>query len=145
MGQGVTLKRALESKRSFLLDTNAISACWKKEPLAKELLSGAGRPRLFTTVANLVECILEADRTARAAANCETRIRALVGEVLPPTPELAFQAMRIFKESRAIPVGVGDAYVAAAARLNRLVIVTQDPDFRGVDDIEFLVEWVSKP
>lgn len=94
MAQGISLSEASDAERGFLLDTNAITAIRRKEQLGRELVSEVGRQRLYTTMVNVFECVLEVQPRSAAANNCKTQVEALVAQVLPPSAELAHEAFR---------------------------------------------------
>lgn len=101
----------------------------------KPIILDRGRDAIVSTV-NVSEVFrwFLANATAEAAEDARGLLQRRC-EVVDFTEPLAVEAARIRHERK---WGLGDSIVLATAQAHGATIVTGDPDFRGLDDVNFV-------
>ncbi|HUH97068.1 MAG TPA: type II toxin-antitoxin system VapC family toxin [Anaerolineales bacterium] len=132
---------------SFVLDTCAILAYLQDEQAAtrvEELLNDARleKCRLFVSIMNLGELLYITERRGGVtkAQDVLALIQQLPIEVLPPDQQAVFAAAHI-KANHA--VSFADSFAVAAATEKKAAILTDDPEFKSVEEI-VTVEWLGQ-
>ena len=129
----------------YLLDTNIVIYVLKRRPV--EVLSSfnANASRMAMSSITLAELLHGAEKSSRVSENL-TAIEDFCSrlEVLPYGPKAAqhYGAIRAAVEKLGQPIGVNDMHIAAHARSEGLVLVTNNMgEFARVPALE-LENWV---
>lgn len=130
----------------YILDAFALLAYLRDEPGAafvQRLLEEAahGQPLLYLSLINYGEILYISERWGGPAAVREVirLVDALPIEVVSPDRTLTFHAAHL-KAQHAF--SFADAFAAALVQAKGLPLVTGDPEFRGMDEIQ--VEWLPR-
>jgi predicted nucleic acid-binding protein len=125
-----------------LLDTNIVSFVMKRHTLAARYqshLTGHTLAVSFMTVAELLEGAALAGWGARRMATLAATIGGLL--VLHSDAALCQQWADVRSQRRAQPISVADAWIAATALANGIVLVTHNPsDFQGIAGLSLITE-----
>lgn len=130
----------------FLLDTNIVSYVLKRRPIEVLSVFNANASRMAISSITLAELMHGAEKSSRVAENLaviEDFCSRL--EVLPYGPKAAqhYGAIRAALEKLGRPIGVNDLHIAAHARSEGLVLVTNNTsEFDRVPALE-LENWVG--
>ena len=130
----------------YLLDTNIVIYVLKRRPPEVLGVFNANASRMAISSITLAELMHGAEKSTRVSQNLEavedfcSRL-----EVLPYTAKAAqhYGAIRAGLEKSGQPIGVNDLHIAAHARSEGLVLVTNNlSEFERVPGLE-LENWVS--
>jgi predicted nucleic acid-binding protein len=125
-----------------LLDTNIVSFLFKGHTLASRYLPHlAGHTLLvcFMTVAELYEGAFRAGWGTRRLTRLEAFLAPFL--TLPADPDVCRRWGDVRAGRRAQPIGVADAWIAAAALVHGLELVTHNPaDFQGIGGLTVVSE-----
>ena len=130
----------------YLLDTNIVIYVLKRRPPEVLGVFNANASRMAISSITLAELMHGAEKSTRLSQNLEaiddfcSRL-----EVLPYTAKAAqhYGAIRAGLEKSGQPIGVNDLHIAAHARSEGLVLVTNNlSEFERVPGLE-LENWVS--
>lgn len=130
----------------YLLDTNIVIYVLKRRPIEVLSLFNANASRMAVSAITLAELLHGAEKSSRVSENLSTiedfssRI-----EVLPYGAKAAqhYGVIRASLEKLGRPIGVNDLHIAAHARSEGLVLVTNNmAEFARVPALE-LENWVS--
>jgi len=130
----------------FLLDTNIVIYVLKRRPIEVLSVFNANASRMAISSITLAELMHGAEKSSRVAENLaviEDFCSRL--EVLPYGPKAAqhYGAIRAALEKLGRPIGVNDLHIAAHARSEGLVLVTNNTsEFDRVPALE-LENWVG--
>lgn len=130
----------------FLLDTNIVIYVLKRRPIEVLSVFNANASRMAISSITLAELMHGAEKSSRVAENLaviEDFCSRL--EVLPYGPKAAqhYGAIRTALEKLGRPIGVNDLHIAAHARSEGLVLVTNNTsEFDRVPALE-LENWVD--
>ena len=116
---------------TFLLDTNIVIYVIKRRPLEVLTTFNAAATRMAISVVTLAELLHGAEKSSRPVANLavvENFVSRL--DVLPYTPKAAqhYGQIRATLERAGQPIGVNDLHIAAHARSEGLILVTNNVD-----------------
>ena len=130
----------------YLLDTNIIIYVMKRRPIEVLDVFNQNAGRMAISAITLSELYHGAEKSARVGPNLQV-IEELTGliEVLPYTMKAAphFGAIRAALEKAGQPIGVNDMHLAAHARSEGLIMVTNNTgEFSRVPAL-LLENWVS--
>ncbi len=132
----------------YLLDTNIVIYVIKRRPLEVLATFNAHATRMATSVVTLAELLHGAEKSSHPTANLavvEDFISRL--EVLPYTPKAAqhYGQIRAALERVGQPIGVNDLHIAAHARSEGLILVTNNvSEFERVPALQ-LENWIQPP
>ncbi len=130
----------------YLLDTNIVIYVIKKRPLEAMQAFNKNTGRMAISSITLAELFHGAEKSSRCAENLAviddftSRL-----EVLPYTPKAAqhYGAIRAALERNGETIGVNDLHIAAHARSEGLVLVTNNlKEFKRVPALE-TENWIS--
>ena len=130
----------------YLLDTNIVIYVIKKRPLEVLKTFNKNSGRMAISSITLAELFHGAEKSSRCAENLaviDDFISRL--EVLPYTPKAAqhYGSIRASLERKGDPIGVNDLHIAAHARSEGLVLVTNNlKEFERVPALE-TENWIS--
>lgn len=130
----------------FLLDTNIVIYVLKRRPIEVLAHFNANASRMALSAITLAELMHGAEKSSQVQANLlaiEDFCSRL--EVLPYTPKAAqhYGAIRATLEKAGQPIGVNDLHIAAHARSEGLVVVTNNlAEFARVPGLE-TENWVA--
>ena len=130
----------------YLLDTNIVIYVIKRRPLEVLGLFNANANRMAISVATLAELLHGAEKSAQPTTNLavvEDFCSRL--QVLSYTPKAAqhYGSIRASLEVMGQPIGVNDLHIAAHARSEGLVLVTNNiKEFAKVPALQ-LENWVQ--
>lgn len=115
----------------YLLDTNIVMYVIKRRPIEVLALFNANAARMAISSITLAELMHDAEKNTRRTDTLgvvEDFCSRL--EVLPYTPKAAqhYGAIRAELERAGQPIGVNDLHIAAHARSEGLVLVTNNPE-----------------
>ena len=130
----------------YLLDTNIVIYVLKRRPPEVLGVFNANASRMAISSITLAELMHGAEKSTRLSQNLEA-IEDFCSrlEVLPYTAKAAqhYGAIRAGLEKSGQPIGVNDLHIAAHARSEGLVLVTNNlSEFERVPALE-LENWVS--
>ena len=129
----------------YLLDTNIVIYVLKRRPLEVLSTFNANASRMAISAITLAELMHGAEKSSRVTENLavvEDFCSRL--EVLPYGPRAAqhYGAIRAALEKQGRPIGINDLHIAAHARSEGLVLVTNNTsEFERVPALE-LENWV---
>jgi tRNA(fMet)-specific endonuclease VapC len=130
----------------YLLDTNVVIYVIKKRPMEVLKTFNTNSGRMAISSITLAELFHGAEKSSRCAENLAviddftSRL-----EVLPYTPKAAqhYGSIRAALEKSGEPIGVNDLHIAAHARSEGLVLVTNNlKEFERVPALE-TENWIS--
>ena len=130
----------------YLLDTNIVIYVIKKRPMEVLKTFNTNSGRMAISSITLAELFHGAEKSSRCAENLAviddftSRL-----EVLPYTPKAAqhYGSIRAALEKSGEPIGVNDLHIAAHARSEGLVLVTNNlKEFERVPSLE-TENWIS--
>ncbi|GAB1232706.1 tRNA(fMet)-specific endonuclease VapC [Ferrigenium sp. UT4] len=130
----------------YLLDTNIVIYVIKRRPLEVLGLFNANASRMAISVVTLAELLHGAEKSAQPTSNLavvEDFCSRL--QVLSYTPKAAqhYGSIRASLEMMGQPIGVNDLHIAAHARSEGLVLVTNNiKEFEKVPALQ-LENWVA--
>ncbi|GAB1234054.1 type II toxin-antitoxin system VapC family toxin [Ferrigenium sp. UT5] len=130
----------------YLLDTNIVIYVIKRRPLEVLGLFNANASRMAISVVTLAELLHGAEKSAQPTSNLavvEDFCSRL--EVLSYTPKAAqhYGSIRASLEMMGQPIGVNDLHIAAHARSEGLVLVTNNiKEFEKVPALQ-VENWVA--
>ncbi len=130
---------------TYLLDTNIVIYVIKRRPLEVLVTFNAHAAHMAISVVTLAELLHGAEKSSRPAANLavvEDFISRL--EVLPYTAKAAqhYGQIRAALERSGQPIGVNDLHIAAHARSEGLILVTNNmSEFERVPALQ-LENWI---
>jgi tRNA(fMet)-specific endonuclease VapC len=128
----------------YLLDTNIVIYVLKRRPLSALTLfnENAGRMAISSiTLAELMHGVEKSNAPAKSLAAVEDFCSRL--EVLPYGPKAAmhYGSIRANLESRGLTIGVNDLHIAAHARSEGLMLVSNNTrEFERVEALQ-LANW----
>lgn len=130
----------------YLLDTNIVIYVLKRRPVEVLNLFNANAERMAISAITQAELFHGAEKSDRVAWNLSA-IEDFCSrlEVLPYGPRAAqhYGAIRAALEKAGIPIGVNDIHIAAHARSEGLVVVTNNmSEFARVPGLE-AENWVA--
>jgi tRNA(fMet)-specific endonuclease VapC len=131
---------------AYLLDTNIVIYVIKRKPAEVLATFNAHAARMAVSVITLAELLHGAEKSSRSAANLavvEDFVSRL--EVLPYTAKAAqhYGQIRAELERAGTPIGVNDLHIAAHARSEGLVLVTNNlTEFERVSGLR-VENWVG--
>jgi tRNA(fMet)-specific endonuclease VapC len=129
----------------YLLDTNIVICVVKRRPVAVLATFNDNASRMAISAITLAELLHGAEKSSRVSENVavvEDFCSRL--DVLPYGPKAAqhYGAIRAALEKRGQPIGVNDIHIAAHARSEGLVLVTNNMgEFLRVPGLE-VENWV---
>lgn len=129
----------------YLLDTNIVIYVLKRRPLEVLSTFNANASRMAISAITLAELMHGAEKSSRVTENLavvEDFCSRL--DVLPYGPSAAqhYGAIRAALEKQGCPIGINDLHIAAHARSEGLVLVTNNTsEFERVPALE-LENWV---
>jgi len=129
----------------YLLDTNIVIYVLKRRPVAMLATFNDNASRMAISYITLAELLHGAEKSSRVSENLavvEDFCSRL--DVLPYGPKAAqhYGAIRAALEKRGQPIGVNDIHIAAHARSEGLVLVTNNMgEFLRVPGLE-VENWV---
>lgn len=130
----------------YLLDTNIVIYVVKRRPLEVLAKFNENAGRMAISSITLSELYHGAEKSAKVAQNLEAIEEfASLLEVLPYTPKASqhYGAIRSTLEKAGQPIGVNDLHIAAHARSEGLVVVTNNlSEFDRVPGL-MLENWVA--
>jgi tRNA(fMet)-specific endonuclease VapC len=113
----------------YLLDTNIVIYVIKRRPLEVLQAFNQNNGRMAISTITLAELFHGAEKSTRVADNLRV-IDDFISrlEVLPYTAKVAqhYGSIRAALEQKGIPIGVNDLHIAAHARSEGLVLVTNN-------------------
>lgn len=130
----------------YLLDTNIVIYVIKRRPIEVLGLFNEHANRMAISVVTLAELLHGAEKSARPSSNL-----AIVEDfcsrlqVLPYTPKAAqhYGSIRASLEVLGMPIGVNDLHIAAHARSEGLILVTNNiKEFARVPALQ-VENWVK--
>jgi tRNA(fMet)-specific endonuclease VapC len=130
----------------YLLDTNIVIHVLKRRPLEVLSTFNANASRMAISAITLAELMHGAEKSSKVPENLlaiEDFCSRL--EVLPYTAKAAqhYGAIRASLEKQGQPIGVNDLHIAAHARSEGLVVVTNNvAEFARVPGLE-MENWVN--
>lgn len=132
----------------YLLDTNIVIYVIKRRPLALLEIFNQHAERMAMSAITLAELYHGAEKSTRIAQNLAV-IEEFASrlEVLPYTAQAAqhYGAIRSALEKIGQPIGVNDLHIAAHARSEGLVVVTNnESEFARVPGL-LCENWISPP
>ncbi len=130
----------------YLLDTNIVIYVLKRRPPEVLGVFNTNASRMAMSAITLAELMHGAEKSARVSQNLEV-IEDFCSrlEVLPYTPKAAqhYGSIRASLEKLGQPIGVNDLHIAAHARSEGLVLVTNNlSEFDRVPALELEI-WVG--
>lgn len=130
---------------TYLLDTNIVIYVIKRRPMEVLERFNANAARMAISVVTLAELLHGAEKSSRPALN-HAAVDDFVSrlEVLPYTPKAAqhYGQIRAALERAGQPIGVNDVHIAAHARSEGLVLVSNNVDeFNRVPALQ-IENWV---
>ena len=131
---------------TYLLDTNIVISVIKRRPMEVLATFNAAASRMAISVITLAELLHGAEKSGRPAANfsvVEDFVSRL--EVLPYTANAAqhYGQIRAALERTGSPIGVNDLHIAAHARSEGLILVTNNVDeFKRVSALQ-IENWTQ--
>lgn len=147
----LSISKAKKGGRRFLIDTNAVDIIRKSEAKSAELKK-VRRADLYVSYATLIECLAGCNTSGAATKRCQEigeEVTFQRAEEAPDVPidRVLKEAFEILTKKRELfaakgDSGIGDAYNAAMARAGNFVIVTTDPDYAKIDEIDWLEGWI---
>ncbi|HQM86353.1 MAG TPA: type II toxin-antitoxin system VapC family toxin [Methylotenera sp.] len=131
---------------TYLLDTNIVIYVIKRRPMEVMATFNQNASRMAISSITLAELIHGAEKSSQPAQNY-TVIEDFCSrlEVLPYTPKAAqhYGSIRAALEKAGQPIGVNDLHIAAHARSEGLVLVTNNlREFERVPALQ-LENWVT--
>ncbi len=131
---------------TYLLDTNIVIYVIKRRPMEVMAMFNQNASRMAISSITLAELIHGAEKSSQPAQN-HTVIEDFCSrlEVLPYTPKAAqhYGSIRAALEKAGQPIGVNDLHIAAHARSEGLVLVTNNlSEFERVPALQ-LENWVT--
>lgn len=131
---------------TYLLDTNIVIYVIKRRPMEVMAMFNQNASRMAISSITLAELIHGAEKSSQPAQNY-TVIEDFCSrlEVLPYTPKAAqhYGSIRAALEKAGQPIGVNDLHIAAHARSEGLVLVTNNlREFERVPALQ-LENWVT--
>jgi len=131
---------------TYLLDTNIVFYVIKRRPIEVMATFNQNASRMAISSVTLAELIHGAEKSSQPAQN-HTVIEDFCSrlEVLPYTPKAAqhYGSIRAALEKAGQPIGVNDLHIAAHARSEGLVLVTNNlREFERVPALQ-LENWVT--
>ena len=131
---------------TYLLDTNIVIYVIKRRPMEVMAMFNQNASRMAISSITLAELIHGAEKSSQPAQNY-TVIEDFCSrlEVLPYTPKAAqhYGSIRAALEKAGQPIGVNDLHIAAHARSEGLVLVTNNlSEFERVPALQ-LENWVT--
>ena len=131
---------------TYLLDTNIVIYVIKRRPMEVMATFNQNASRMAISSITLAELIHGAEKSSQPAQNY-TVIEDFCSrlEVLPYTPKAAqhYGSIRAALEKAGQPIGVNDLHIAAHARSEGLVLVTNNlSEFERVPALQ-LENWVT--
>lgn len=131
---------------TYLLDTNIVIYVIKRRPIEVMATFNQNASRMAISSVTLAELIHGAEKSSQTAQN-HTVIEDFCSrlEVLPYTPKAAqhYGSIRAALEKAGQPIGVNDLHIAAHARSEGLVLVTNNlREFERVPALQ-LENWVT--
>jgi tRNA(fMet)-specific endonuclease VapC len=131
---------------AYLLDTNIVIYVMKRRPLEVLETFNAHATRMAISVVTLAELLHGAEKSARPAANLAVvEDFASRLEVLPYTAKAAqhYGQIRTALERAGQVIGVNDLHIAAHARSEGLILVTNNVDeFARVPALQ-IENWIG--
>lgn len=130
----------------YLLDTNIVIYVIKRRPAEVLQMFNANASRMAISVVTLAELLHGAEKSSQPASNLavvEDFCSRL--QVLPYTPKAAqhYGSIRAALETMGQPIGVNDLHIAAHARSEGLVLVTNNvKEFAKVPALQ-IENWVA--
>jgi tRNA(fMet)-specific endonuclease VapC len=130
----------------YLLDTNIVIYVIKRRPIEVLSIFNANANRMAISVVTLAELLHGAEKSAQPASNLavvEDFCSRL--QVLPYLPKAAqhYGSIRTSLEIMGQPIGVNDLHIAAHARSEGLVLVTNNvKEFAKVPALQ-IENWVA--
>lgn len=130
----------------YLLDTNIVIYVIKRRPIEVLETFNTNANRMAISVVTLAELLHGAEKSSRPSSNLavvEDFCSRL--EVLPYTPKAAqhYGAIRTALETTGQPIGVNDLHIAAHARSEGLILVTNnEKEFSRVPALQ-IENWVE--
>jgi tRNA(fMet)-specific endonuclease VapC len=130
----------------YLLDTNIVIYVIKRRPVEVLQMFNANASRMAISVVTLAELLHGAEKSSQPASNLvvvEDFCSRL--QVLPYTPKAAqhYGSIRAALEVIGQPIGVNDLHIAAHARSEGLVLVTNNvKEFAKVPALQ-IENWVA--
>jgi tRNA(fMet)-specific endonuclease VapC len=113
----------------YLLDTNIVIYVLKQRPIGALKVFNSNAGRMCISSITLAELVHGAEKSQRVSENLQT-IEDFTSrlEVLPYTPKAAFHygSIRAALESKGELIGVNDLHIAAHARSEGLILVTNN-------------------
>jgi tRNA(fMet)-specific endonuclease VapC len=131
---------------AYLLDTHIVIYVIKRRPQEVLATFNAHAARMAISVVTLAELLHGAEKSSRPADNLNV-VEDFVSrlEVLPYTPKAAqhYGQIRTLLERAGTPIGVNDLHIAAHARSEGLILVTNnEAEFSRVPGLQ-LENWVA--
>lgn len=131
---------------AYLLDTNIVIYVMKRRPLEVLRIFNAHATRMAMSVVTLADLLHGAEKSARPAANLAVvEDFASRLEVLPYTAKAAqhYGQIRAAFERAGHVIGVNDLHIAAHARSEGLILVTNNVDeFARVPALQ-IENWIG--
>lgn len=131
---------------AYLLDTNIVIYVIKRKPVEVLATFNANAARMAISVVTLAELLHGAEKSSRPAANLAVvEDFASRLEVLPYTDKAAqhYGQIRAELERTGQPIGVNDLHIAAHARSEGLILVTNNQaEFARVAGLR-MENWVG--
>lgn len=130
----------------YLLDTNIVIYVIKRRPVEVLNTFNTNASRMAISVVTLAELLHDAEKSSQPASNLsvvEDFCSRL--QVLPYTPKAAqhYGSIRASLEAIGQPIGVNDLHIAAHARSEGLVLVTNNSkEFSRVPALQ-LENWIG--
>ncbi|MFQ6332219.1 type II toxin-antitoxin system tRNA(fMet)-specific endonuclease VapC [Methylophilus sp. 3sh_L] len=133
---------------TYLLDTNIVIYVIKRRPIEVLGVFNANATRMAISVITLAELMHGAEKSSKPAENL-----AVVEDfcsrlsVLPYTEKAAqhYGQIRTALEKKGEPIGVNDLHIAAHARSEGLILVTNnEKEFAKVPSLQ-IENWVALP
>ena len=134
--------------RTYLLDTNIVIYVMKRRPLEVLTLFNQNASRMAISSITLAELFHGAEKSKQVSANLlaiEDFCSRL--EVLPYTAKAAqhYGSIRSALEKAGTPIGINDLHIAAHARSEGLVVVTNNVgEFARVPALQW-ENWIASP
>lgn len=128
----------------YMLDTNMVSAVMRSQPGVKQQLSAVGTGSVCISVITLGEMMYGLRKRPGQVRERLAREFLVRVEVLPWTESVAecYGALRPDLSSRGITLGPLDMQIAAHAKAEKCVLVTDDKAFGQVPELA-IVNWLA--
>lgn len=130
----------------YLLDTNVVMHVIKRRPVEVLATFNAHAAHLAISVITLAELLHGVEKSSQPAANLSV-VEDFTSrlEVLPYTPKAAqhYGQIRAALERAGQPIGINDLHIAARARSEGLILVTNNlKEFARVPALQ-MEDWVN--